>query len=61
MHVTFSGAAREVTGSCHLVTLGDHTIAPDCGLFQGRRADSREKNIRIPCPPERLSVAAVRC
>ncbi len=55
MHVTFSGAAREVTGSCHLVTVGDHTIALDCGLYQGRRAESREKNIKLPIDPERLS------
>lgn len=55
MHVTFSGAAREVTGSCHLVTVGEHTVALDCGLFQGRRAESREKNLRFPFPPERLS------
>lgn len=55
MHVTFSGAAREVTGSCHLVTVGEHTIALDCGLFQGRRAESREKNVRLPFPPEQLS------
>ena len=55
MHVTFSGAAREVTGSCHLVTVGEHTVALDCGLFQGRRAESREKNVRIPYPPERLA------
>lgn len=55
MHVTFSGAAREVTGSCHLVTVGEHTVALDCGLFQGRRAESREKNLRFPYAPERLS------
>ncbi|HYC49883.1 MAG TPA: MBL fold metallo-hydrolase [Gemmatimonadaceae bacterium] len=55
MHVTFSGAAREVTGSCHLVTVGEHTIALDCGLYQGRRAESREKNIKLPIDPERLS------
>ncbi len=55
MHVTFSGAAREVTGSCHLVTVGEHTIALDCGMFQGRRAESREKNARLPFPPEQLS------
>lgn len=55
MHVTFSGAAREVTGSCHLLTVGEHTVALDCGLFQGRRAESREKNIRLPFPPERLT------
>jgi len=55
VHVTFSGAAREVTGSCHLVTVGEHTIALDCGLYQGRREESREKNIKLPFPPERLS------
>ena len=55
MHVTFSGAAREVTGSCHLVTVGEHTIALDCGLYQGRRAESREKNIKLPIDPERLT------
>lgn len=31
------GAAREVTGSCHLVQLGDHRILVDCGMFQGDR------------------------
>ena len=59
MHVTFSGAAREVTGSHHLLTVGDHTIALDCGLFQGQRAMSREKNVRLPFPAERLSAAVL--
>jgi metallo-beta-lactamase family protein len=57
VHVTFSGAAREVTGSHHLLTVGDHTVALDCGLFQGRRSESREKNVRLPVPAERLSAA----
>jgi metallo-beta-lactamase family protein len=55
VHVTFSGAAREVTGSCHLLTVGSHTIALDCGMFQGRRSESREKNARLPFPPDQLS------
>jgi metallo-beta-lactamase family protein len=55
VHVTFSGAAREVTGSCHLVTVGEHTVMLDCGLFQGHREESRAKNTRLPFPPERLS------
>jgi metallo-beta-lactamase family protein len=55
VHVTFSGAAREVTGSCHLLTVGAHTIALDCGMFQGRRAESREKNARLPIAPDALS------
>lgn len=55
MHVTFSGAAREVTGSCHLLTVGAHTIALDCGMYQGHRSEAREKNAKLPVHPEQLS------
>ena len=50
MHITFAGAAREVTGSCHVVEVGGKTVLLDCGMFQGRRAQSREKNARLPIP-----------
>jgi metallo-beta-lactamase family protein len=36
MKIKFCGAAREVTGSCHLLTLEDgYKILLDCGLYQG--------------------------
>ncbi|MCJ8210470.1 MBL fold metallo-hydrolase [Mucilaginibacter sp. RS28] len=36
MHITFHGAARNVTGSKHLLQLNDGTsILLDCGMFQG--------------------------
>lgn len=36
MHITFHGAARNVTGSKHIVHLNDGTtILLDCGMFQG--------------------------
>lgn len=39
------GAASEVTGSCHLVRVGDYRILLDCGLFQGsRRAEERNRS-----------------
>lgn len=38
------GAAREVTGTCHELQIGDKSILLDCGLFQGRRAEAAEKN-----------------
>ncbi len=45
MKLTFWGAARTVTGSKHLLELESGTrLLLDCGLFQGRRAESRERN-----------------
>jgi metallo-beta-lactamase family protein len=54
MEITFSGAAREVTGSCHLVQVGERRIALDCGMFQGRRSESDQKNRVLPAPAESL-------
>lgn len=40
MNIKFCGAARDVTGSCHLLTLKNgHKILLDCGLYQGNEAD----------------------
>lgn len=44
------GAAREVTGSCHLLHVNGHTIALDCGMFQGKRSESASKNRTLPVP-----------
>ena len=44
MRIKFCGAARTVTGSQHLVTVAGQKILLDCGLFQGRREESRDKN-----------------
>ena len=35
MHLEFFGAAGEVTGSCHILTIGGRTVLLDCGLIQG--------------------------
>ena len=50
MEITFVGAAREVTGSCHLLHVNGYTVALDCGMFQGRRHESAEKNRQLPLP-----------
>jgi len=37
MKISFHGADREVTGSCHLVEAGGMRILIDCGMYQGDR------------------------
>ena len=37
MKLSFHGADRGVTGSCHLVEAGGRRILIDCGLYQGGR------------------------
>jgi len=59
VEISFAGAAREVTGSCHLVTVNGHTVALDCGLFQGRRAEAQAKNERLPVPVETLDAVVL--
>lgn len=48
MHVEFHGAADGVTGSLHRVRVGSIDIALECGLFQGRRAESNRRNRELP-------------
>ena len=54
MELTVQGAAREVTGSCHLVQVHGKTILLDCGLFQGRRQEVQRKNLTLPVPVEQI-------
>ena len=39
MKITFYGAAKTVTGSCHMVEAGSKKFLVDCGMFQGRLTD----------------------
>jgi metallo-beta-lactamase family protein len=48
MEIEFVGAAREVTGSCHIVRLKGKTVLLDFGMFQGRRSETRAKNAALP-------------
>jgi metallo-beta-lactamase family protein len=55
MHITFYGAVREVTGSMHLLSTDEDRILLDCGLVQGRRKESAERNRVLPFDPQILT------
>ncbi len=55
MRISFQGAARQVTGSLHAVMSGEDLVLFDCGLFQGRRQQSREMNSLIPYDPHLIT------
>lgn len=46
--VRFLGAAQQVTGSMHLVETSAGKILIDCGQYQGRRDESRQRNSKLP-------------
>jgi metallo-beta-lactamase family protein len=56
MKITFCGAAKTVTGSCHLVEAGGRKILLDCGLFQGSH-DVEIRNAQgFPFEPAQVDV-----
>ena len=56
MKLTFHGAAGEVTGSSHIVTINGKNILFDCGLFQGKRKEAFEKNRHFLVDPKTIDV-----
>jgi len=55
MHITFHGAARNVTGSKHLVQLNDGTsVLLDCGMFQGMGEQTDDLNEHFGFNPKKV-------
>jgi metallo-beta-lactamase family protein len=47
MKIKFCGAVRTVTGSQHLISVNGYKILLDCGLYQGSRKQSYERNQKL--------------
>jgi len=54
MSIQFFGAAGEVTGSCHLVTVGAHRLLLDCGMIQGGHLDEARNREPFPFDPRHI-------
>ena len=54
MKVEFLGAIRTTTGSMYRLEVGGRSLLLECGLFQGRREESMERNQRFPFDPSQL-------
>ncbi|MFH1502205.1 MAG: MBL fold metallo-hydrolase [Candidatus Eisenbacteria bacterium] len=54
MQLTVHGAARNVTGSKHVLQVGKQRVLLDCGLFQGHRAESERRNRNLPFDPRSI-------
>ncbi|MBX3178717.1 MAG: MBL fold metallo-hydrolase [Candidatus Hydrogenedentes bacterium] len=55
MKITSFGGAEEVTGSKHQIEINGARILIDCGMFQGRRKDSDEKNRHLGFDVDRIN------
>ena len=54
MKIKFCGASTGVTGSCHLLTSGEHKILLDCGQFQGGKAQDALNYDKFPFEPSEI-------
>ena len=59
INVQFFGAAGEVTGSCHLVTVGARRVLLDCGLIQGGRKDEARNRDPFSFDPARIDAVVL--
>lgn len=59
MKLTFCGAAGTTTGSKHLIEVNGQRILLDCGLYQGRRKDTFERNRSFPFDPAKIDVVVL--
>jgi metallo-beta-lactamase family protein len=59
LRITFHGAARQVTGSCHLLESGRHRLLLDCGLFDSDRLNPDSPNRHFTFDPQSLDAVVV--
>jgi metallo-beta-lactamase family protein len=59
IEMQFVGAARTVTGSRHVIRTSRASVLLDCGMFQGRRQESRQRNQQLGVVPESIDAVVL--
>ncbi len=59
MQLQFCGANREVTGSCHLLTIKNKRFLIDCGMFQGSDFNEGKNFEDFPFDPKSIDALLV--
>jgi metallo-beta-lactamase family protein len=59
LRITFHGAARQVTGTAHLLEIGRHRLLLDCGLFDADRLKPDSPNRHFTFDPRGLDAVIV--
>ena len=59
MRIHFLGATRTTTGSMYLLEVSGRKLLLECGLFQGRREESIERNRHFPFDPKEVDAVVL--
>ncbi len=59
MRVHFFGATRTTTGSLFLLEVNGRRLLLECGLFQGPRGESEERNRTFPFDPKQIDAVVL--
>ena len=59
MELEFYGATSRITGSCHILRIGDYRILLDCGLVQGRAAEEALNREPFPFDPGEIDAVVL--
>jgi len=59
LKITFHGAAREVTGSCHRIQTDAGSLLLDCGMIQGGRERHERNRASFPFDPRELKAVVL--
>jgi metallo-beta-lactamase family protein len=59
MQIQFLGATRTTTGSMYLLDVNGRRLLMECGLFQGKREESIERNRTFPFDPKKIDAVVL--